>query len=56
MRRQVTEWDKDDIDALKFMKVDCLALRMLKCMKCASIVSGTRRARLLIVPFNLKCR
>jgi error-prone DNA polymerase len=23
--RQVIEWDKDDIDALKFMKVDCLA-------------------------------
>ena len=21
--RQVIEWDKDDIDALKFMKVDC---------------------------------
>jgi hypothetical protein len=26
--RQVIEWDKDDIDALKFMKVDCLALGM----------------------------
>ena len=25
--RQVIEWDKDDIDALKFMKVDCLAFR-----------------------------
>ncbi len=23
--RQVIEWDKDDIDALKFMKVDVLA-------------------------------
>jgi len=31
--RQVIEWDKDDIDALKFMKVDCLALGMLSCMK-----------------------
>ncbi len=30
--RQVIEWDKDDIDALKFMKVDCLALGMLTCM------------------------
>jgi len=29
----VIEWDKDDIDALKFMKVDCLALGMLSCMK-----------------------
>ena len=25
--RQVIEWDKDDIDALRFMKVDVLALR-----------------------------
>lgn len=32
-RRQVIEWDKDDIDILKFMKVDCLALGMLSCMK-----------------------
>ena len=31
--RQIIEWDKDDIDALKFMKVDCLALGMLSCMK-----------------------
>lgn len=31
--RQVIEWDKDDIDALRFMKVDILALGMLSCMK-----------------------
>ncbi|MGU3493962.1 error-prone DNA polymerase [Xanthobacteraceae bacterium A53D] len=31
--RQVIEWDKDDIDALKFMKVDVLALGMLTAMK-----------------------
>jgi len=31
--RQVIEWDKDDIDALRFMKVDCLALGMLSCLK-----------------------
>ncbi|MFA1627623.1 error-prone DNA polymerase [Rhizobium mongolense] len=30
--RQVVEWDKDDIDALRFMKVDVLALGMLTCM------------------------
>ncbi|MCJ8056977.1 error-prone DNA polymerase [Shinella curvata] len=30
--RQVIEWDKDDIEALKFMKVDVLALGMLTCM------------------------
>ena len=33
--RQVIEWDKDDIDALKFMKVDVLALGMLTCMRIA---------------------
>ena len=31
--RQIIEWDKDDIDALKFMKVDVLALGMLTCMR-----------------------
>lgn len=31
--RQVIEWDKDDIDALRFMKIDVLALGMLSCMK-----------------------
>ncbi|WP_152047598.1 error-prone DNA polymerase [Aureimonas psammosilenae] len=31
--RQVIEWDKDDIDALKFMKVDVLALGMLSAMR-----------------------
>ncbi len=30
---QVIEWDKDDIDALKFMKVDVLGLGMLGCMR-----------------------
>jgi error-prone DNA polymerase len=30
--RQVIEWDKDDIEALRFMKVDVLALGMLTCM------------------------
>ena len=31
--RQVIEWDKDDIDGLKFMKVDVLGLGMLGCMR-----------------------
>lgn len=31
--RQVIEWDKDDVDALKIMKVDVLALGMLSCMR-----------------------
>ena len=31
--RQVIEWDKDDIDYLRFMKVDVLGLGMLSCMR-----------------------
>ena len=31
--RQVIEWDKDDIETLKFMKVDVLGLGMLGCMR-----------------------
>ncbi len=31
--RQIIEWDKDDIDALRFMKVDVLGLGMLGCMR-----------------------
>ena len=31
--RQVIEWDKDDIDTLKFMKVDILGLGMLGCLR-----------------------
>ena len=31
--RQVIEWDKDDVAALRMMKVDVLALGMLTCMK-----------------------
>ncbi|MGG7582145.1 hypothetical protein [Rhizobium sp. Nf11,1] len=30
--RQVIEWDKDEVEELKFMKVDVLALGMLTCM------------------------
>ncbi len=31
--RQTLEWDKDDIEALKFMKVDVLGLGMLGCLR-----------------------
>ena len=31
--RQIIEWDKDDIEALKFMKVDVLGLGMLGCLR-----------------------
>jgi len=31
--RTVVEWDKDDLDALKFLKIDLLALGMLSCIR-----------------------
>ena len=36
--RQIIEWDKDDIDALRFMKVDVLALGMLTCLRKALVL------------------
>jgi len=37
--RTVIEWDKDDIDTLGILKVDCLALGMLTCLrKCFDLV------------------
>jgi len=31
--RTVIQWDKDDLDAMKLLKVDCLALGMLTCVR-----------------------
>ena len=31
--RTVIEWDKDDVDALGMLKIDCLALGMLTCIR-----------------------
>jgi len=40
--RTVIEWDKDDIDALGILKVDCLGLGMLTCVsKALSLINGT---------------
>jgi error-prone DNA polymerase len=45
--RQVIEWDKDDIDTLRFMKVDVLGLGMLGCMRRAfDLLEQHRRRRL----------
>jgi len=41
--RTVIEWDKDDLDALGLLKVDCLALGMLSAIRrCLDLVSGWR--------------
>ncbi len=43
--RTVIEWDKDDIDALGMLKVDCLGLGMLTCIrKTLDLVAAARPA------------
>ena len=48
--RQVIEWDKDDIDALRFMKVDVLGLGMLGCLRRAFDLLEQHRGQRLIWP------
>ena len=45
--RQVIEWDKDDIDALRFMKVDVLGLGMLGCLRRAFDLLKQHRGKAL---------
>jgi hypothetical protein len=47
--RQVIEWDKDNIDALKFMTIDCLAIGMLTCTKRAfDFLANARKTKIII--------
>ena len=47
VNRQVIEWDKDDIDTLRFMKVDVLGLGMLGCMRRAfDLLAEHKRQRI----------
>src|SRR5208282_6069323 len=47
--RQVIEWDKDDIDILRWMKVDVLGLGMLGCMRRAfDLLADHRGERLTL--------
>ena len=41
--RTVIEWDKDDLDALGLLKVDCLALGMLTALRKSLDFIGTRK-------------
>ncbi len=52
--RSVIEWDKDDIDELKMMKVDVLALGMLTAIqKCFALVNPMRGTSIdLTIPDN----
>ena len=40
--RTVIEWDKDDIDAMGMLKVDCLGLGMLTCIRKAMVLAQPR--------------
>ena len=63
--RTFIEWDKDDVDALKMMKVDVLALGMLTCIrKCFDLIDAHKGERweLATVPqddkpvYDMLCR
>ena len=45
--RQIVVWDKDDIDTLRWMKVDLLGLGMLGCMRRAFALLASHRGLLL---------
>jgi error-prone DNA polymerase len=45
--RTIIQWDKDDLESLKLLKVDCLALGMLTCLrKCFDLLRVHRLADL----------
>ena len=47
--RTIIQWDKDDLDTMGLLKVDCLALGMLTCLrKCFDLVRG-HRGRVLTI-------
>ncbi|WP_458756718.1 error-prone DNA polymerase [Afipia sp. TerB] len=55
--RTFIEWDKDDIDTLRMMKVDVLALGMLTCIrKCFDLIANSKgeRRELATVPTEQK--
>ncbi|MGN6286242.1 MAG: error-prone DNA polymerase [Afipia sp.] len=55
--RTFIEWDKDDIDTLRMMKVDVLALGMLTCIrKCFDLIADSKgeRFELATVPTEQK--
>jgi error-prone DNA polymerase len=41
--RTIIQWDKDDLETMKLLKVDCLALGMLTCMRKAIDLLRTHR-------------
>ncbi len=45
--RTIIQWDKDDLDTLRLLKVDCLALGMLTCIRKALDLVREHRGRVL---------
>ena len=55
-KRSVIEWDKDDIDELKMMKVDVLALGMLSAIRrCIDLVNTLRGERWELATIPREC-
>jgi error-prone DNA polymerase len=53
--RTFIEWDKDDVDALKMMKVDVLALGMLTCIrKCFDLIADHKGKRYQLADIKSK--
>ncbi|MET0256771.1 MAG: error-prone DNA polymerase [Luteibacter sp.] len=54
--RTIIQWDKDDLETMKLLKVDCLALGMLTCMRKAIDLLRAHRGidyrRLADIPMN----
>jgi error-prone DNA polymerase len=53
--RTFIEWDKDDVDALRMMKVDVLALGMLTCIrKCFDLIAAHKGKRYVLADIKSK--
>ena len=53
--RTIIQWDKDDLDTMNLLKVDCLALGMLTCLrKCFDLVKQHRNKTLDIATIDPK--
>ncbi len=52
--RTIIQWDKDDLETMKLLKVDCLALGMLTCLrKCFELLQAHgRTSRSISPPFR----
>ncbi len=53
VHRTIVEWDKDDIEALKLLKIDILALGMLTCIRRALGYINAKRQRFGETPLAL---